>query len=496
MHRRDFLSKTSAAIVAAPWVLARRTAAIPPCPGRITDADLDALRASLDGTLVLPTDAAYATARLAYQRRHVAAPMAVVRAATTEDVVATVGFARDRGIHLFPRGGGHSYVGASVGDGIILDLAGLDAIEFPAEDRVRTGAGARLGSIYARLYCERGLDLPSGSCDSVGIVGVALGGGYGLESRSHGLTADRLRSATMVRADGEVVVADARSNPSLFWALRGGGGGAFGVVTALEFEPTVWQQRWRTQVVYSWADAEAAFLAWEQFVASDPDASILTVSNVTTSGSWKTPRFRVLVQSSAGSAGTLAIAQATIPKGVQPLAITTSALAAPSCPGSVASGSAYGKYKSAMPEHPVGAAGFAVVKSWFDARWSDPDIPRTETAQLLFDAYGGAIRQVPPTATAFVHREALYSAQFITWWKATTPPATVDRHLQWIRGLYADARPHFGNGCYANYCDEDLVDWPTAYWGANLPALQQVKAAYDPEGFFRGRHTVPLPGKA
>ena len=137
-----------------------------------------------------------------------------------------------------------------------------------------------------------------------------------------------------------------------------------------------------------------------------------------------------------------------------------------------------------------------MVKAWFDARWSDPDIPRAETAQLLLDAYGGAIRQVPVTATAFVHREAIYSAQFITWWSAATSSATVDRHLAWIRGFYEEARPHFGNGCYANYCDEDLVDWPTAYWGANLPALQQVKANYDPDGFFRGRHTVPLPGAA
>ena len=178
------------------------------------------------------------------------------------------------------------------------------------------------------------------------------------------------------------------------------------------------------------------------------------------------------------------------------MAITTTALAAPGCPGGNPGGSAYGKMKSSMPIHPMGLDGFAVVRAWFNARWNDPNIPRSETAQLLLDAYGGAIRQVPASATAFPHRETLYSAQFISWWKATTPPATVERHMDWIRGFYAEARPHLGNGCYANYCDEDLEDWPTAYWGSNLPALQAVKATYDPDGFFRGRHTVPLAGKA
>lgn len=497
MHRRDFLGTISAATVAAPWLLGRRVSATPPaCPGRVTDVDLDSLRASLDGELVLPSDAAYGTARLAYGRRHQAAPIAVARAATVEDVSRVLQFARARSIRLVPRSGGHSYVGASVGDGIILDVAGLDDVDFLPDDRVWVQAGTRLGPLYSRLYCERGLDLPSGTCDSVGIAGVTLGGGYGLDSRNHGLTADRLRSATVVLADGSVVEANAKSHPDLFWALRGGGGGAFGVVTSLEFEPTVWVPRWRAQVTYAWPDAEAAFLAWEQFVAANPAPSIGAVSNVTTSASWTTPRYRTLVETTGSVELAREIAQSTVPRGVRPMSITTSAVSPPGCSASNPGGSAYGKMKSAMPTRPVGAAGFAAVRSWFDARWNDPAIPRSETAQILFDAYGGAIGQVGAAETAFPHRSTLYSAQFITWWKATTPPATVDRHLAWIRGFYSEARPHFGSGCYANYCDEDLPDWPTAYWGANLPALQQVKATYDPDGFFRGKHTVPLPGTA
>lgn len=497
MRRRDFLSRTSAAVLTTPWFLAARgSAAVPPCAGRISDADLESLRASLEGTLLLPTDAAYATARLPYQRRHSASPIAIIQAESTDDVVTAIQFARLRSIRLLPRGGGHSYVGASIGDGIILDTKGLDAIEFPSDDRVRIGGGARLGQVYSRLYCERGLDLPSGSCESVGISGVTLGGGYGAESRIHGLTADRLRAATAVLADGSVVTASPSSHPELFWALRGGGGGAFGVVTSLDFEPTPWQPRWRTQITYSWADAEAAFVAWEQFIASNPDSTLGLWSNVSTSGSWSTPRFRATVLSGTSAEHAREVADATIPRGVIPLSISTNSVGPPACPGSAASGSSYSKSKSSMPIQPIGPEGFAVVKAWFDTRWKDPLIPRNETAQVIFDGYGGAISQVAPDATAFVHRNALYSAQFISWWKSTTPPATVDRHLAWIRGFYAEARPHFGNGCYANYCDEDLVDWPTAYWGANLPALQQVKATYDPDGFFRGKHTVPLPGTA
>lgn len=493
MRRRDFVRAASAAMAAGPLLGFRRTAT-PPCRGRVTDTDIEFLRSSLDGTLVLPVDSAYASARLAYSRRHLATPLAVVQAASVEDVAATVLFARQRSIEVVPRSGGHSYVGASIGDGIVLDVAAMNTITYPSDDRVRIGAGARLGSIYSRLYCDRGLDLPSGSCASVGITGVTLGGGYGLQSRTDGLTADRLRRATVVLADGSVVVTDPASRPELLWALRGGGGGAFGLVTDLEFEPVDWRPRWRTLVTFAWPDAEAGFLSWEAFVAGDPDPSIGTVSNVSTNPAWSTPRFRVTVVSEQGSDHARAVAETLIPRGIRPLGISTIALAAPSCGSGIPAGSSYGKQKSAMPTSPTGVTGFGVVKSWFDARWNDPNIPRAETAQVLFDAYGGAIRQVAPTATAFAHREALYSVQFITWWNATTSPTTVDRHLGWIRGFYAEARPHFGIGCYANYCDEDLLDWPTAYWGGNLPTLQQVKAAYDPDGFFRGKHTVPLPG--
>ena len=497
MHRRDFVRRASAALVAAPLLGSGKTSlAVPPCRGRVTDADLDAFGASLDGTLVLPTDAAYANARLAYARRHSAAPLAVVRASSVEDVVATVRFARERSLSLVPRSGGHSYVGASVGNGIVLDVAAIQSITYPADDRVRIGAGAKLGAVYSRLHCDRGLALPSGTCGSVGIAGVTLGGGYGIESRGDGLTADRLRRATVVLADGSVAVAEAASHPRLFWALRGGGGGAFGVVTDLDFEPVPSRPRWRAQVTYAWPDAEAAFLAWEQFVAGGPDPAIGSISVVSTNPSWTTPRFRAQFYSSEGADHARAVAESTVPEGVRPMNIATISIAAPACPATVPVDAAWGKQKSCMVHKPVGAEGFAPVRSWFDARWNDPSIPRGETAQLLFDAYGGAIADVAADATAFVHRNAIYSAQFITWWSASTPPSTVERHLAWIRGLYDDARPRFGPGCYANYCDEDLLDWPTAYWGANLPALQKVKATYDPDGFFRGKHTVPPSGTA
>jgi FAD/FMN-containing dehydrogenase len=495
IDRRTFLA-AAGALAASSWRPDLAMAGTG-CPGTLLDAGLDAFRASLSGGLVLPSDPSYPSRRLVNARRFSPRPMMIVDAASTDDVVRAIAFARAQGLRLVPRSGGHSYVGASGNDGLMLDVSGLNAIEASADgSTVTIGAGARLGAIYSALYCAHGRTIPSGTCPSVGIAGITLGGGYSLGARQFGLTLDRLISATVVLASGETVVASEESHPELFWALRGGGSGAFGVVTELTFATVPFRPLVLANLFYRWPDAEAGFAAWQEFTLSDPDRRVVPTAGFSSNPSGTAPSFRASVVVDGTVAEAQALLLALRAPGVKPLSTSAYPLAIPACPGSVVGAGTYAKYKSALPSAPLGPEALAIIRERLEARRVDPVIPLAQGGGIQINSFGGAIADVSPGATAFAHRDALFSLQFFTEWNPSTPPATVAAHLAWIRGLYDGIRPHLGPACYYNYADEDLPDWPTAYWGANLPALQQVKATYDPDGFFRGRHTVPLPGKA
>ena len=166
-------------------------------------------------------------------------PALVARPIDATDVRDAVRWAVSNGVALRARSGGHSYAGYStLSDGVVLDLRNMRGISVNMRDGTATiGAGSQLIDVYAAL-AARGVTIPAGSCPSVGVAGHAVGGGMGLAARQFGLTADNLRSAQIVTADGRLRTASRHSNPDLYWALRGGGGGNFGVVRASLFACT------------------------------------------------------------------------------------------------------------------------------------------------------------------------------------------------------------------------------------------------------------------
>jgi len=235
--RRDFLHTAGgAALVAALGDAAWAPLAAADCTGpTINDATAIAFRKGISGEVIFSNSPAYDSARLLYNRRFSPRPLMIVQVASEEDIARTIAFARANGIRLATRSGGHSYIGASGSSGIILDLSRLNDVAPLGGARFRIGAGTRLVRAYGELACSGGWTLPTGSCDSVGFSGIALGGGYGFLQRTHGLTCDRVRSIRVVRADGSAVTATDEQDPDLFWALRGGGGG-FGIATSFEVE--------------------------------------------------------------------------------------------------------------------------------------------------------------------------------------------------------------------------------------------------------------------
>src|SRR5690348_10149312 len=208
-------------------------------------------------------------------RFHDVRPAGVVRCRTPADASAAIGFARQAGLPVSIRCGGHSVAGRSVTEGMVIDVTPMSRVEVSG-GIASVGAGARLGDLYEALY-EHGVTIPAGCGPAVGITGLALGGGIGILGRRYGLTCDRLLRAEVALADGRVIECDPDHDPDLFWALRGAGGGNFGVVTCLVFDPVPAPQ---TMVFHlAWPFAHAAALAgtwqeWTPYAPEDVDATL------------------------------------------------------------------------------------------------------------------------------------------------------------------------------------------------------------------------------
>src|SRR5580765_3179112 len=234
-----------------------------PIAGRIVDLAraaatriFDELAALVRGAVVVRGDAAYDQARVLYDTRFDRyKPEAIVFCESLADVQRTVRWARKHRVRIVPRSGGHSYGGYSSTSGVIVDVSRLNGVALGSGGRAVVGAGARLIDVYNGLW-QHGRTVPAGSCPTVGIAGLTLGGGVGLASRKFGLTCDNLLEATVVLANGSAVLANTHQHPDLYWALRGGGGGNFGIVTRLVFRTHPVGQVATYSLEWPWSDAK------------------------------------------------------------------------------------------------------------------------------------------------------------------------------------------------------------------------------------------------
>ncbi|MFY0534561.1 FAD-binding oxidoreductase [Nannocystis pusilla] len=249
------------------------TAALAGRAPRTADPDWSALASRIRGVVVRPRDPAYEQGRLLVNQRYDdVRPQALVYPACVEDVVAIVRFARDRDVRLALRSGGHSYAGYSTGPGFVLDVGSLHTTSVGG-GRALFGAGVKGMQAHLALAAA-GAGLPLGRCPTIGLAGVTLGGGLSAFTRAWGLACDHLRSVELVTADGQVRRVGPRSEPpddDLFWALCGGGGGNFGVVTSLEFATEVTRDQHFARFTLTWpaADTAAVIRGWTHWNA-DP----------------------------------------------------------------------------------------------------------------------------------------------------------------------------------------------------------------------------------
>ncbi|HLX87265.1 MAG TPA: FAD-dependent oxidoreductase, partial [Acidimicrobiales bacterium] len=222
------------------------------------------------GRLVLPGDPGYPVSRALYNERFDSGrPAAIAYCLTPGDVQHTIAFARSWDVDLAVRSGGHSYGGYSTGPGLVLDVSSMSSVRVDGRT-VQVGAGTKLVDLYAAV-ASAGLMVPGGSCPTVGIAGLALGGGIGVLGRRYGLTCDNLQSLDMVSADGRLVRASGAEEPDLYWASRGGGGGNFGVVTSFQFTAHPVVPTTLFTLSWPWAAAAEVVGQWQPWMRHGPD---------------------------------------------------------------------------------------------------------------------------------------------------------------------------------------------------------------------------------
>jgi FAD/FMN-containing dehydrogenase len=481
--RRRFLLLTGGLVLAGGALAAPARAAAPP---------LSALKSALQGDLVVRSGPGYALARQLYNTRFSgASPLAIAYCESATDVAKAITWARRSKVGLTGRSGGHSYGGYSTGPGLVVDVSRLNGVSL-SNGIATIGAGAQLIDIYTAL-AKSGRSIPGGSCPSVGIAGLALGGGVGFSSRLHGTTSDSIVGLTLVDASGRIRTCSATENADLFWACRGGGGGNFGIVTSFRFKTFPVSTVTTFEISWAWSDAQRAVTAWQAFAPHAPDALFAVCTLLTTTHGAEVRAEGQYFGSPADLKQLLAplhVASATGGGGVERPYLNAMQLWA-GCSGDtqqqchlVPTGSlprAAFKATSDYVSKPVSAAGIQTMISW---------IARRQTAgavgALVLDAYGGAINRVSPGATAFAHRNMLYSLQY---YGGGGDPAT----LQWISQFKGAMRPYVNGAAYVNYIDPNQPSWARAYYGANYPRLQSVKKRYDPSNVFRFAQSIRLP---
>ncbi len=497
LDRREFLSGAAGAALALA-LPAEAGAGILAEPSALSRQSARALRSAVSGKVLFPSSPGYDSARLVYNLRYDGArPEAVVQPASTRDVAEVVKWANRFDVNVVARSGGHSYGGYSTtGNGVVLDLSGMNGVRV-ANGRAQLGAGTQLIDMYSSL-ARRGLTVPGGSCPSVGIAGLALGGGHGLAGRRWGLTTDNIRAVTMVTADGRVRQVTEESDEDLFWACQGGGGGNFGIVTSLTLQTHRTRGAAWFFISFPWSQASEVLAAWQAFAPDAPPTLTSICSLGTGSGSpavtalgqfFGSPsKLRRLIRPLARVSGArVSVGTASYMSlvlrwaGCLQEGFRACHTAGTFPGGTMPRASFYAK--SDYFDKPLSARARATMIDWIERRQRSG----AGSGALLLDAYGGAYNRPAADATAFVHRDMLFSLQYGAYFSGSGGGAA----NSWINGAWRALRPFASGQAYQNYIDPQLPNWARAYYAGNLPRLRQIKKQVDPDFRFRFRQAIP-----
>ncbi len=443
------------------------------------------LRATLNGRVIAPDDAEYDKARTVFYGGIDRRPAAIVRVTDAADVARVVSLARETGLELAVRSGGHSVAGHSVSDGgIVLDLSAMKALEIDVEQRIAWAETGLTAGEYTGATGAHGLATGFGDTGSVGIGGITLGGGVGYLTRKYGLTIDSLLAADIVTADGQLLRVDATNHPDLFWAIRGGGGN-FGVATRFKFQlHPVNMIVGGMLMLPATPEVIAAFIAEAEAAPEE----LSTIANVMPAPPMpfvpaeyhgRLIIMAILVHASGGEAGERAVA---------PFRALTTPIVDMVKPM---------RYPEIYPPdddsyHPTAAARTMFVNT-IDRGVAEMIVDRLQASDASMRVaqlrvLGGAMARVPAEATAFAHRTSRIMVNVAAFYNG--PEDRVVREA-WVSD-FAVALHQGDAGAYVNFLgNEGDAQVRAAYPGTTWDRLVAIKRRYDPTNLFRLNQNIP-----
>jgi FAD/FMN-containing dehydrogenase len=428
------------------------------------------------GNIITPSSSEYGEHKGVFNLSVDSAPSLISFCSGENDVGVTLSWAEKRadnkGIRV--RSGGHSYEGFSVGtDVTVIDVSKLNEIEIDPDGFVSVGSGVKLGDLVEKLALH-GFVLPTGSCPSVGVSGLTLGGGHGTLSRMYGLLCDSLEEVDLVLASGKKATASASENADLFWACQGGGGGNFGIVTRFKFRIYPLKNVVRYKIRWAPEHAENILILWQQWLAERAANISSTLELTFFDGAVSGIHISGISTQEVTECNELLDLLCKEHPPSEREAISCDYLAA----------ARYFWGGKAEPVHFKATSDYVYSAMSIEAIRCLMANGQLETARggsvaVIFDGYGGAIASKSSSETAFFHRKALYCIQYYSEW--SSPSATTERSAM-VLGVRQSMDSFFQpRRAYVNYCDLSIADWKTAYYGDNYARLAQVKSKYDPE---------------
>ena len=449
---------------------------------------VEELRAEIRGQLVAPDDPEYDEARAVHNGMIDRRPAAVVRASSMADVVAAVNHAREKGLALAVRGGGHSVPGfGTVDDGVVIDLSGMGEVSVDAEASSARAQGGATWRVFNDATNAHGLATTGGIVSTTGVGGLTLGGGIGYLARGAGLSCDNLISAEVVTADGRTLTASDREHEDLFWALRGGGGN-FGVVTSFEFQLHPVVEIYGGPMFFEVSDAPDVLRWYREFIVDAPE-------EFGGFPAWQiAPPLPFIPEDRHGDTFLAFVGCWAGPIGqgekmLQPLHDIAPVVA---------------EHVGPMPYPALNSAFDGLVPPGLQHYWKanfvkeltddaieahakhGPQIPVVNSTVHIYPI-NGACHRVAPDATAFAYRDATFATVIAGMWP---DPSDNEANTAWVRDYYDATAPLSEPGGYVNFMAGDDQARVRDNYRGNYDRLVAVKRTYDPDNLFRVNQNI------
>jgi FAD/FMN-containing dehydrogenase len=442
---------------------------------------IEGLRTELDGLVLTPDNDDYDEVRRVHNGLIDKRPSLIARCRSASDVALAVRAARDCGLEVSVRGGGHNVAGKAVTDGgLMIDLALMKDVQVDPVERTITAAGGVTWGELNVAANEHGLATTGGVISTTGVAGLTLGGGVGWMMGHYGLAVDNLVASEVVLASGEIVAANTDINPDLFWAIRGGGGN-FGVVTSFTFRAHPLSTVLGGVVVHPLPAARDALKFYRDLTPSVPDELTVFAALRHTPDGMKVCGLPVCHVSADEARAERDIK--VIREYGPPVMDMIERMPYP--------------VVNTLIDDAFPRGYLNYWKSAFFTDLSDDAIDKLVTAFeatpttscfLVIEHFHGAATRVKPTATAFPHRAPGYNLIIISEW---ADPAQTDDGIAWARQTYDALRPHMADAAYVNYLDADDANRVRAAYGPNYQRLCDLKRRYDPENLFHLNQNIP-----